>query len=83
MEKKEFTIVPKLLGLIVKNENGEVAGVIDASSLLTEDSRQALNEAMTEILAQRQLEGEKQRLERMFLLPARDVEQEREGGSAN
>ncbi len=77
MDKKEFIVVPKLLGLIVDPHSGEVAGLIDASGLLTQESQEALADSLGEVVASLQIDSEREKLERLYLLSACDVESER------
>lgn len=75
MDKSEFTIVPKLLGLVV-NAGGEVAGILDASGLLTAEMTEALTQALGQVLAERRIEAARERLERTYLMPACDPRRE-------
>ncbi len=80
MDKKKYVVVPKLLALILDAGTGEVAGLLDASELLTPESLEALSRRFGEVAegAARDRDEERDLLERMYLLPARDVEKERE-----
>ena len=80
METNDFFIVPKLIGLVVESRSGHIKGVVDASEILTDEVRQELAEQMGEAIGRSQLEIERSRLEGLYLLPARDVENERNRG---
>ena len=77
MDKRDFIVVPKLIGLIVDPDSGEVAGMVDASAMLTEESQASLTETLGEVVASVQIESDREELERMYRLPARDVAAER------
>ncbi|MBU6427368.1 MAG: hypothetical protein KGR26_00010 [Cyanobacteria bacterium REEB65] len=74
MEDVDFTIVPKVLGLVVNPRTGLVAGLVDATGLLTPDAQQVLARSLGKILAEAQLESDREALERLYVQPAHDVD---------
>lgn len=78
MRSQDFNVEPRLVGVIIDRRTGEVVGEVDGTNLLPEPVVELLSERMGEAFGQAMLEEAREALERMFELPARDVEQERD-----